>query len=132
MQLAVNLDEGHRAAVARQDRERGRAQMLSAQGLGVGCDGRYGRRTAAVRHAEPVHDVLRVDAGPHDDAQLGEAGAYLGELQGEGPLCGVELSGLSEQCRTLGVELRELAPAVRDAPVAGGVADCGQDELPCA
>jgi hypothetical protein len=130
MQLAVYLDESHRPAVASEDRERGRAQMLPAEGLGVGCDGRDGRRTAPVRHAEPVHDVLWVDAGPHDDAQFSQLGAHVRELQGEGLLCVVELGGPSEQGRALGVELRELPRTVWDAPVAGGIANRGQDELP--
>jgi hypothetical protein len=126
MQLAVYLDEGHRPAVASEDRERGRAQVLPAQGLGIGCDRRDGRRTAPMRHAEPVHDVLWVDAGPHDDAQLGQLRAHVRELQGEGLLRLVELGGASEQGRALAVELRELARSVRDAAVAGGIADCGQ------
>jgi hypothetical protein len=130
VQLAVYLDEGHRPAVASEDRQRGRAQMLSAEGLGVGCDRRDRRRTAPVRDAKAVHDVLGVDPGPHDDAQLSQLGAHVRELQGEGPLRIVELGGPSEQCRAFGVELRELARTVWDAPVAGGVTDRGQNELP--
>jgi hypothetical protein len=130
MQLAVYLDEGHRPAVAGEDRQRGRAQMLPAEGLGVGCDRRDGRRTAPMRHAEPVHDVFWVDARPHDDAQFSQLRAHVRELQGEGLLRVVELGGTVEQCRALGVELRELARTVWHAPVAGGIADRGQNELP--
>jgi len=54
--------------IAGEDGQRGRAQVLAAQGLRVGCDRRYGRWAAAMRDAEALHDVLGIYAGPHDDA----------------------------------------------------------------
>jgi hypothetical protein len=118
VQLAVDLDESHRAGVASEDRDGGRAQMLALEGLGVGCDRRDGRRTAAVRHAEPVHDVLGFDTGPHDDAHLGELGAHVGEPHGERLLRVVELGSPLEQCGALGVEVGELPRTVWNSPIA--------------
>jgi len=92
----VDLDEGHRTLVAGEDRERGRAEMLAAEWVGVGRDRWDGRRTAAARPAEPVHDVLGVDARPHDDAQLGQPCAYFRELDGQRLLRRVQPGGLVE------------------------------------
>jgi hypothetical protein len=91
VQLSVELDEGHGRAVAGEDGERGRAQMLALERMSVGRGRRDRRRPAAVRHAETVHDVFGLDAGPHDDAHLGEPGADVGEFDREPSLRGVEL-----------------------------------------
>jgi hypothetical protein len=85
------LDECHLAAVAREDGQCGRAQVLASQRMSVGCDRWNGRRTTTVRHAEPEHDVVGVDAGPHHDAHLRKAGTHVRKLPGEGPLRIVEL-----------------------------------------
>ena len=76
-----------------------------------------------LRAAEAVDDVFRVDARPHDDAELGELGADFGELIAERPLGVVELGGAGEQGHDLRVQGYEGVVTVRDAPVAGGIAD---------
>lgn len=130
VQFTVDLDEVHRAAVASEDRDGGRAQMLALEGLGVGRDRRDGRRTPTVRHAEPVHDVLGFDTWPHDDAHLGELGTHIGEPLGERPLRVVQLRSPVEQVGALGVEDRELPRTVRDAPIARWVSNGWHNELP--
>jgi hypothetical protein len=99
--------------------------MLALEGLGIGCDRRDGRWTTAVRHAEPVHDVLGFDPWPHDDSHLGELRAHVGEAHGERLLGVVELGCPVEQGGALGVEGRELPRAMGDAPIAGGVPNGG-------
>ena len=130
VQLAMYLDEGHRATVASEDGKCGRAQVFAPQRLSVGCNRRDGRRTTTVRHAEPVHDVFGVDAGPHHDAHIGEAGSYVRELSGQGPLGIVELGSPVEQGRALRVEDGELPRTMRDASVAGRKANGGHKNSP--
>ena len=124
------LDECHLAAVAREDGQCGRAQVLASQRMSVGCDGRKGRRTTTVRHAEPVHDVVGVDAGPHHDAHLRKAGTHVRELFGEGPLRIVELGCPVEQGRALRVEDGEFPRTVRDASIAGRITNGGHKNSP--
>jgi hypothetical protein len=130
VQVAMEFDEGHGALVAGEDRERGGAQVFALEWLGSGCDGWYRGWAAAVGDAEAVDDVFGIDVRPHDDAHLGEAGADLGEFCGEGALRGVEFGGAIEQRGAFGVERGECVWSVGDAPVAGGIADCGHDDSP--
>jgi hypothetical protein len=130
VQLAMYLDERHLATVASEDREHRGTQVFAAQRLGVGRYGRDGRWSAAVCDAEPVHDVLGVDAGPHDDTQLGELRPNDRKFAGEGALSGVEPSGAVEQSGTLGVEHGELVRAVRHTPVARRIANGGHGCFP--
>ena len=92
----MDLDEVHRAAVAREDGEHRGSEMLALEGVRVGCDGRDRRRPAAVCEAEAVDEVFGIDARPHRDAHLGELGAHVGELGREFALGVVELGGLLE------------------------------------
>jgi hypothetical protein len=126
----VDLDERHAAAIAGEDRERSGAQVFAAQGLGVGCDRRNGRWSAAVCDAEAVHDVLGVDAGPHDDAEFGELRPDVRELAGRGALCVVELCGLLEQDGALRMERGEFAWTMRETPVARRITNSGHVLLP--
>ena len=123
VQLAMYLDERHLATVASEDREHRGTQVFAAQRLGVGRYGRDGRWSAAVCDAEPVHDVLGVDAGPHDDAHFGKAGTHVGELPREGALRVVELCGLLEQHRALRMKRGEFARPMRKTPVARRIAN---------
>jgi hypothetical protein len=91
VQLAMQLDERHLPRVASEDREEGGAQVLALQRLCAARDRWERRRTTAMRDAEALHDVLGVDARPHDDAHLGQSSAHLGELERERLLRGVEL-----------------------------------------
>ena len=126
----MDLDERHSTAVAGEDRERRGTQVFAAQGLSVGCDRRDGRWAAAVCDTEAVHDVLGVDAGPHDDAEFGELGPDVRELAGQGALRIVELCGLLEQDGALRMERGEFAWAMRETPVARRIANCGHVLLP--
>lgn len=94
MQLAVDLRQRHWPVVARQHRERSRAEMFAVKRLGVAGDRRDRRRAASAGDAETLHDVLGIDARPEDDPHLRELRADLGKLIGERALCGVELGGL--------------------------------------
>ena len=121
VQFAVDLDEGHRALVAGEHGERSRAQVFAVERVCVAGD-RWDRwRSAPVGDAVALDDVLGIDAGPHDDADLGQSGAYLGELDGEGALRVVECGRLVEQLGALAVEGGEFARPVRQSPVAGGI-----------
>jgi hypothetical protein len=99
--------------------------VFAAQGLGVGRDRRQGRWSAAVRDAKAVHDVLGVDAGPHDDAEFGELRPDERELAGQGALRIVELCGLLEQDGALRMERGEFARAMRETSVARRIANSG-------
>jgi hypothetical protein len=81
-------------------------------------------------HAVAVHDVLGVDAWPHDDAQLGKLRAHFAEPFRERTLRGVELARAVQQCRALGVVRGELALTVWDAAIARRILDRGHSELP--
>jgi hypothetical protein len=91
VQFSVQLDECHPTLVAGEDGERRRTQVLALERVRVRAHWRNGFRATAVRHAEPVHDVLRVDPRPHADAQLGELRPHLCQLAGELLLRGIEL-----------------------------------------
>jgi hypothetical protein len=118
MQRAVDLDELHRAAVVREHREGGVAHGPASQRVCVPRDRRDRRRPVHPRAPVVADDVLRLDAGPHDDAVVRELRADLGELLGELPLREVELVGSCEQrvdgCEVLGALLR----SARRAPIA--------------
>jgi len=81
-----------------------------------------------MRYPEAVDDVLRVDARPHDDAQLRESGADLGQLGRKRPLSGVELGGPIQQLGALGVESGELVPAMRHAPIPSRITNGRHDD----
>jgi len=100
----MDFDELHRAAVARQNRERAVAQVTAPQGVRVRGFGRNGRRATDACVSKAVDDVFRFDAWPHDDAQLGELGAHVGEVFGELSLFGVELGRELEERGLLGHE----------------------------
>jgi hypothetical protein len=74
-----------------------------------------------MRDAKPVDDVLRLDARPHDDAQLRQLRANGGEPRGERPLLLVERGRFIEQRRALGVEHSEFARAVRNPAITLGI-----------
>jgi hypothetical protein len=131
VQLAVDLDERHRALVLGEDGERGGAEMLPGERVGVGRDGRDGGRTAAAALPKAVDDVLGVDPRPHDDAELGQARANLGEVDGQRLLRGVELGRLIEQVCALGVEDDERVVAAWNDPVTGGITNGRHTMLPC-
>ena len=126
----MDLDERHLSAIAGEDRERGGTQVFAAQGLGVGCNRRDGRWAAATRDTEAVHDVLGVDAGPHDDAEFGELCPDVRELAGQGALRVVELCGLLEQDGALRMKRGEFAWAMRETPVARRIANSRHVLLP--
>lgn len=126
----MDLDEIHRAAVAEQDGECGGAQMTAVQRMRIARGRRDGWWPAAASAAEAVNDVLRVEARPHDDPELGELGADFAELIAERTLGVVELGGLREQRRAFRVEGRETFRTVRDAPVAGGIANGRHENSP--
>jgi hypothetical protein len=126
------FDERHLATVAGEDGERRGTQVFAAQGLRVRCYGRDGRWSAAVRDAEAVHDVLRVDAGPHHDAHFGELRPDVRELAGQGALGIVLLRGLLEQDRALRMKRGEFARAMRETPIARRIANRGHELLPLA
>jgi len=130
VQLAVELDERHRPVIAGENREGDGPQILALKRTRRSRRRRDGRRAAPVRETKAVDDVLRIDGGPHDDAHLGQLGADHTELPGEVTLLGVELGGLLEQRRALGVEGCELARPVRDASVAGRIANGGHGDFP--
>jgi hypothetical protein len=90
MQLAMDLDETHRPAVAREHGETTGTEMSAPERMCVRRRRRDRGRTAAVRDPESVNDVLRFDARPHGDAELGELGTDPGKLDGEGALRVVE------------------------------------------
>jgi hypothetical protein len=124
VEFAVDLDEGHGSLVAGEDGERPGTQVFAVEWVGVGGDGWDGWRPAPVGDAVAVDDVFGIDAWPHDDVHRGESGAYVGELGGERPLCGVEGGGLVQEFGAFGVEGGEFLRPVRQFPVAGGIADC--------
>ena len=70
-----------------------------------------------------MDDVLGIDAGPHDDPQLGELGADLGQLDRKGLLGRVELGGSCEERSALGMERDVRLVTVRNSAVAGGITD---------
>ena len=83
-----------------------------------------------MRAAKAVHDVFGIDARPHHDPELGELCADLRKFNGEGLLRGVELCGAFEQGSAFGVKRDEPGPAVRNGPVAGGIANGGHVSSP--
>jgi len=113
----MDFDELHRAAVARQNRERAVAQVTAPQGVRVRGFGRNGRRATDACVSKAVDDVFRFDAWPHDDAQLGELGAHVGEAFGELSLFGVELGRELEERGLLGDEGGVFFGSVRRAAV---------------
>jgi hypothetical protein len=128
VQLAVDLDQRHRACIADEHCERGGSEVLADEWPRVRGGGRNGRRTATMRYPEAVDDVLRVDARPHDDPQLRQSGAYLGQLARKRPLSRVELGGPVEECGALGVEGCELVPAMRHASIPSRITNGSHDD----
>jgi hypothetical protein len=126
----MDLHEPHRAAVAKEDREHHRPQMLALERAGGRCLGRDRRRAAPPGHPEPVDDVVGFDAGPHDDAQLRELGAHRAELFSERALAGVEIAGPAEQRIALGQVRATFLGTVRDLAVTGGVPDGAHRRAP--
>ena len=126
----MDLDELHRPAGAHEDRERGRAQVLALQGPGGSRDGWDRWRSAAAGSAEAVHDVLRVDRGPHDDAQLGELRADIAESFRQGALLRVDLGREREQGVAFGVVPCVFFGTVWQAAIAPRIADVGHVWLP--
>ncbi len=124
MKFAMDLDEGHRALVAGEHRERSRAQVLAPERVRAAGDGRYGWWPTPMRHAVALDDVSRLDAWPHHDAHLGQPGTHLRELAGEGALRLVERGRLVEELGAFAVEGGELVRPVRQPPVAIGVTNC--------
>ena len=114
----MDFDERHRALVHRQDRERDVADVFSLDGVGVAGNRRDGRRALHARVAKAVDDVFRFDSRPHHDADFGQLRADLGELVGEGALCGVELRRTLQQSVALDVEASALLGATRKAAIA--------------
>jgi len=123
MQVTVDLDEFHRARVASEDREHGRAQVPAPERVRVGRLGRDRRRPLHTGEAKAVHDVFGLDARPHHHSKVGELRANVGEIDRERALRGVELGGSRQQCGSLGVVPSSLVGAARQRPVAGGIAD---------
>ncbi len=68
VQLAMDLDELHRAAVTRENSERAIAQVTAPEGERVRGLRGDGGRPACARVSKTVHDVFRFDTGPHDEA----------------------------------------------------------------
>jgi hypothetical protein len=126
VQLAMDLDEVHRPCVAHQDRERDRAQVLAREVQRGRCHRRDRRRPTALRPAKTVDDVLRIDARPHDEAQLREARADFAELDRERTLLPIELRCLIEQRGALFVQRGETLTPVRQRPVTDRIANGGR------
>ncbi len=123
MELAVDLDQLHRTAVARQDREHAVTEMPAPERVGVRRFRWDGRRSVSAGEAEAVDDVFRFDARPHDDPELRKLGSDVGELFGERTLLGVERGGARQEGGAFGVERGALLRAVRQAPVTRGIAN---------
>jgi hypothetical protein len=118
VQLAMDLDERHRATVACEHGETPRPQVPAPQRMCIRRLGRNRRRPASVGCTKAVHDVARFDAGPHDDTKLGELGSNAGEFDGKRALRFVQCVRFVEQRRAFRVERSELMPTVRNTPIA--------------
>ena len=119
----MNLDQLHRSGIARQDGERREAQVLSVQRERVRRFGRDRRRPFDTGVAEAVHDVPRLDARPHHDAQVRKLGADFGEIAREALLRGVQGRGSRQERVAFGHVGGSLLRAVRKPPIAGRIAD---------
>ena len=82
-----------------------------------------------MRDAETLHDVLGLDARPHDDAHFCQTGAYIGEFDRQPPLRGIELRRPFEQHRALRVEHGEFVRPVRHPPVTSRIANRDHNDL---
>ncbi len=126
----MQLDQGHLALVAQEDREHRRAQVLPHERARVRGYGRDRRWPAAAGDADAVNDVFGVDSWPHADAHLRQGGAHVGELHGKRSLLPVESFGVLQQHVDLGEVCPDLLGPARPRPVASGIANGGHEDSP--
>jgi hypothetical protein len=126
--LAVDFDQCHGAPIAGQHCEHDRTQLFALQRQCVRDDGRNRRRTAAPGDAKAVHEVLGIDAGPHDDPQLRELRTHLAEFYGEHPLRRIELGCPSKELVALRIERVVFLATPRDFSVARWITNSGHED----
>jgi hypothetical protein len=123
----VYLDQPHGAAVTGEDGQACKAEVFAAEGLGIAGDGRKRRRPLYPRLTEALDDVLRLDARPHDNADVGELCADVGELVGERALRRVDDTGALEELVAFLVEGGALVGPDRQVAITTRIGGRGDD-----